>query len=163
MIWKEYPHMREVIADIPNSSGAQYADHAIPDVYGKMLQLYFALYDSNDQRKYGTNEVRLWRGLITLIALQQHLRLPLFWEKVVVPESNSGATGNMLDMALQRPPQEPGRMLFPCKRRSGMGRNFMFSNGSAKTNRRQICCFTPLLHWFTPWLIGAQFSAFLKK
>ncbi len=124
MIWKKYPRMKDVIAEIPSNNGIQYSDYAIPDVYGKMLQLYFALYDSNEQRRYRTSEVNLWRGLITIIALQQHLRLPLSWEKVIVPKSSLGEARNILDIALQRPPQEPERMLFPQQEAQWNGDEF---------------------------------------
>lgn len=108
MMWEEYNNITQAMRDIPNGS-IKYADHAIPDLYGKALHLYFALNSSNE--KNYEKEINMWRGLLTLFALQDHLKLPLSWEQVSLPEQEPGMGNNLLDAALQHPPEATKRIL----------------------------------------------------
>lgn len=121
--WQGYGDMKKAVELLPKGS-SQYADYAIPDVYGKALQLYFSLYDSHSRLTYHMEAVQLWRGLITMLALQDFLNLPLSWEKVYMPDVPAGAGGNLFGQALRRPPNNAERMLFDEPGRWWNGRDF---------------------------------------
>lgn len=108
MLWEEYPNITQAMRDIPNGR-IQDADHAIPDVYGKALHLYFALYSTNE--KCHEKEINLWRGLLTLFALQDYLKLPLSWQQISLPEQEPKTESNLLDVALRHPPESTRRIL----------------------------------------------------
>lgn len=80
-IWNQYPSLPAALEDISeeNTRGI----NSIPDVYGKAIHFYMALRDAESS---GKDEVRLWRGLVTLLALQNYLDLPLAWNRVELPE-----------------------------------------------------------------------------
>lgn len=119
MRWTEYVSITEAAEDIPDGQKQNIVD-AIPDVYGKALQLYFALRGAIEKQVYNTDEVLMWRGLLTLLALQEHLNLPLSWEKVIIPESST----NQFNSALRRPPSNPQHMLFQEEDQQWNGTDF---------------------------------------
>lgn len=121
MPWTNYGrNMKRAAADLPDG-GHQDVGYAIPDVYGKPLQLYFELDNAIDNQRHHSDVVQEWRGLLALVALQEYLNLPLFWEKIFLPEPAE----NLLDSALCHPPDHDDRKLFPQDaRKQWDGRNF---------------------------------------
>lgn len=83
-IWSQILNMDDFIGTFPGGS-AQGDECSIPDIYGRAIQFRLALKDSHEQ-KISTNEVNAWRGLITLLALQNYYDFPIEWEKVELPE-----------------------------------------------------------------------------
>lgn len=130
MQWKPYGSIISVVNDIPDGPIHDVAD-AIPDVYGKALQLYFDLTDADQKRTYHTDSVLMWRGLITLFALQGHLNLPLFWEEVPMPTSSE----NPFDIALSRPPSNPKHMLFDQSSMQWDGSKFYVLSWKEKSSK----------------------------
>lgn len=82
-LWRSYLDFSEAIQELPVKVKPK-DTYSIPDVYGKAIQFYFALEDAYNQIHYDKEEVALWRGLIALLALKDHLDLPLNWEKVTL-------------------------------------------------------------------------------
>lgn len=120
-MWNEYSDIMQAMGAIPNGS-VQNADHAIPDVYGKALHLYFALLKPN--RTSHEQEIYLWRGLLALLALQDYLDLPLAWERVSLPQMLPNQTENLFDAALRHPPREARRVLSTDPREQWNGKDF---------------------------------------
>lgn len=83
-IWSQILNMDDFIGTFPGGT-AQGDECSIPDVYGRAIQFRLALKDSHEQ-KISTNEVNVWRGLITLLALQNYYDFPIEWEKVALSE-----------------------------------------------------------------------------
>ena len=86
--------------------------HSMPDVYGKAVQQYISLRKAADRQNFNADSVRTWRGLLTLLALQEYLHLPLDWERVDMREEMSAAP-NLFFSALKHPPARKNMSLFP--------------------------------------------------
>lgn len=119
MRWKKYTSITKAAESIPNGEITDPA-HAIPDVYGKALHLYFSLEGAVKGKPDYAGEVSLWRGLLALLALQEHLSLPLSWEKVTMQKSSS----NPFDSALRQPQESFKQLLFSEKDKLWDGVNF---------------------------------------
>lgn len=98
-LWKEYQNMGQAIDDIPSGERPE-EPYSIPDVYGKAIQLCLSLHEAYENQRYDGDAVQTWRGLVTLLALQNYLELPLAWEKVSMPDGK-----NPFSDALRRPPK----------------------------------------------------------
>lgn len=98
-LWKKYGNPLDAVGDMP-IEGIPEDKHSIPDVYGKAIQLYFALKESYDHSEQPMEEVLLWRGLLALLALKDYLDFPLNWEKVSLQKDRSAFSS-----ALQYVPQ----------------------------------------------------------
>lgn len=81
--WEPVLHMKDVIDSLPDGA-PQDGECSIPDVYGKAIQFSLALENANINDRH-TLEVDIWRGLITLLALQHYYDFPIAWEEVVMP------------------------------------------------------------------------------
>lgn len=119
MHWKSHQNISQVTAELPDGS---FNDvwYAIPDIYSHALQLHFLLEEAVSKQKYNSDAVRLWRGLLTLIALKDYLELPLSWERVVL----QGNSRNLLNNALVHPPAEAKNALFSAKNQLWDGKTF---------------------------------------
>lgn len=88
MTFKEYHNLKEVLKDMPDKGAVGGDKHSIPDVYGRAIQFYIAMEKAYDEKEI-TEEVKLWRGLISLIALKNYLQFPIMWEHVELADRNS--------------------------------------------------------------------------
>lgn len=86
-MWNRVQNMDSVLENVPKRDVRE-DECSIPDVYGKAIQFHLALkQDYNGQKS--TDEVNMWRGMITLLALQKYYDLPLSWEKVTMPNEDN--------------------------------------------------------------------------
>ena len=132
MHWTQYQNISQVTAKLPNGSSND-VWYAIPDIYSNALQLHFLLEEAASMQKYNSDAVRLWRGLLTLIALKDYLELPLSWERVVLP----GNSSNLLNNALVHPPAEAKNALFSQNNQLWDGKTFFVLKWHFQ-NKKQI-------------------------
>ncbi len=97
-IWKPVSHMDDIIKDLPGGA-VQGDDCSIPDVYGKAIQFRLALERAHKEKRH-MDEVYTWRGLITILALQNYYDFPVSWKKVTIPND-----GNAFSRSLQFLPE----------------------------------------------------------
>ena len=107
MSWKKYNNMDELLEELPDGD-EQDSGHSTPNIYGKAMQFFIALREARKDMAFTTGEVRLWRGLLTLLALQRFGNYPLRWERVTIPGGNT-----LLNDALNHPPVDSEILLFP--------------------------------------------------
>lgn len=144
-MWDKYQSMNDVMAALPigNEKGVE---DAVPDVYGKVIRLYNALYESHRRGRNGviSEEVLLWRGLITLLALQDYLNFPLSWEKVSMPRAYHGKVGNLLDNALHHPPKEVKSVLTGSEACAWNGTDFYVLKWRSQKQEIDLLLYSPL-------------------
>ena len=100
--------MQSACGEIPGSSQGD-AGYSTPDVYGRAVQLYLALERAAQDKDFKCQEVLLWRGLLTILALRNFLDLPLVWENVSITPSMDDPLSN----ALGYPPKSNNQLLYP--------------------------------------------------
>lgn len=88
MAFKEYHNIKELLKDMPNWGAVEGERHSIPDIYGRAIQFYLAMEKAYDEKEI-TEEVRIWRSLISLIALKHYRQYPIVWEHVRLDDNNS--------------------------------------------------------------------------
>ena len=136
--------MRDAIRLIPDGKTRD-VGFSTPDIYGRASQLYLALRKAQGNAQMpDTPEVRLWRGLLTLLALRHHQDLPLKWEAVTLTE------GDTISGALKNPSFDRNDLLFdpthPYERNYlWNGRNFYVLTWAPENAPRQdIAIYSPL-------------------
>ena len=85
-------------------------DYSTPDVYGRAAQFYLSLQSVAELSRFTSEETRVWRGLLAMLALRNVLNIPLQWEAVNFPAND------LFSAALSRPPQEKWQLLYPDER-----------------------------------------------
>lgn len=98
-IWKVCANVEEITSLFPAGS-ASGDPESTPDVYGKVIRFYSALKDADNNNSM-SKEVILWRGLVTLLAMQKYLGMPLAWR----PSQDLSGSGNIFAKALLFPPK----------------------------------------------------------
>ena len=108
MEWRPHATMQDAMKAIPDGA-SQDAGFSTPDIYGRASQFYLALrkmQGAKDEEISKSEDVRLWRGLLTLLALRHHHNLPLRWEAVKL------TLGDKVSDALREPAFEKDDLLF---------------------------------------------------
>ena len=132
MEWKPYELITDVLQELPTRDFRDInAGHSIPNVYGKAIQFYIELLESNQEHDYTTDAVRLWRGLVSMLALHKTMNLGLSWEKVTLLPSGE----NLLSRALENPPGEEERLLFSAREMKWDGRSFFVLKKERESGR----------------------------
>lgn len=88
MAFKEYHNLKVLLKDMPDRGAVEGDRHSIPDIYGRAIQFYIAMEKAYDEEER-IEEVRLWRGLISLIALKNYRQYPIAWEHVRLADNGS--------------------------------------------------------------------------
>lgn len=106
--WYQFKNLQEVIKLMEKRENGDEDKHSIPDVYGRALQLRISMETlmnrSAEVKKYLiTKEILVWRGIITVVALQNFLHL-----KMKVDIVKYDQAGNAFDKALKYPPKTDG-------------------------------------------------------
>lgn len=119
MRWIHQPNMRDAIRAIPNGKTHD-VGFSTPDIYGRASQLYLALRKAQGNTQMpDTPEVRLWRGLLTLLALRHQQDLPLKWQSVTLTD------GDTISRALKNPSFNLDDMLFD--QRNARARHYLWN------------------------------------
>lgn len=103
--WHKFEDLGEVIEKMDKHETGKEDKHSIPDVYGRPLQLRITLESAMKKseiiNRYNlTNEIIVWRGIFTAIALQDFLDL-----KMKVDVIKYTGEENAFDKALRYPPR----------------------------------------------------------
>ena len=113
MNWDPYSNISNALNKGAIHEGNIYENnHATPDVYGKPIQFFINLQESAGRLDFGTEAVRTWRGLVTLLALRGFLQLPLYWTRVSMADEIL-YNPNLFYSALSNPPHNMDQLLFP--------------------------------------------------
>ena len=68
MNWTPHTNMIDAINNAIPKGAAQDAGFSTPDIYGRASQLYLSLRKTQGASKQNSDEIRLWRGLLMLVA-----------------------------------------------------------------------------------------------
>ena len=153
MNWTPHTNMIDAINNAIPKGAAQDAGFSTPDIYGRASQLYLSLRKTQGASKQNSDEIRLWRGLLMLVALYHHQNLPLQWEAVEVK------AGDTVSDALRNPKFEREDLLFDPKNPREKdymwnGRNFyVLTWGLENGKTRDIAVYSPqtLLYPVADW------------
>lgn len=90
--WHRFENLQEVLDKMDRQENGEEDKHSIPDVYGRAIQLRISMETlkrkSDLEAKYLiTREILNWRGILTMIALQDLLHLEVSFEKVTLAEN----------------------------------------------------------------------------
>lgn len=106
-MWNQHGgDMGKAMSSIPRDTGKD-GGYSTPDVYGRAAQFYLSLQSAAEQSLFTIEEVRVWRGLLTMLALRNILNIPLKWESV------NFLSSDLLSTALSHPPDEKRQLLYP--------------------------------------------------
>ena len=106
-MWNQHGgDMETAISSIPKDTDKD-DGYSTPDIYGRAAQFYFSLRMAARESLFTDEAVRVWRGLLTMLALRNVLNIPLRWEAVDFPADN------LFSAALSRPPREKRQLLYP--------------------------------------------------
>ena len=109
-MWNQYGgDMGRAMNSIPKDTSKD-SGYSTPDVYGRAAQFYLSLQSAAEQSVFTTEEVRIWRGLLTMLALRNVLSIPLRWESV------NFTSNDLLSDALAHPPMEKRQLIYPDER-----------------------------------------------
>ena len=112
MNWIGYQDIANALSKGAVPRGKIYdSEHSTPDVYGRAIQQYISLWEAQQCKDYDGDTVRTWRGFLTLLALREHLELPLFWTKVDL--TGDMQEQNLFYTALEHPVERADRLLYP--------------------------------------------------
>ena len=106
MGWDVYNDMQSACDQIRGSRQKD-PGYSTPDVYGRAVQFFLALEQAAKVKDFATEEVNLWRGFLTMLALRNLLDLPLVWKHRKI------TSGDALGNALSFPPKENDQLLYP--------------------------------------------------
>ncbi|MDE6056110.1 MAG: hypothetical protein K2G55_20670, partial [Lachnospiraceae bacterium] len=98
--WTEFQDMRKVLKHMKMDKLSFQDGCAIPDIYGRAIQTGIILKETDGTAEvYSYNrEIVTWRGILTIIALQDYLDLPLVLDTIKYQGDN-----NAFDQALKQP------------------------------------------------------------
>lgn len=102
--WHKFNHLNDVINRMKRDTTGNEDKHSIPDVYGRAFQLKisfdFIMKESAKQGNYLiTKEILAWRGILTMLALQDFLNF-----RIKIDIVNYKEEGEAFDEALKYPP-----------------------------------------------------------
>ena len=104
-MWHNFNSLEKVLNIMDKEEMGEEDKHSIPDVYGRAIQCKIT-FESAKRRSeetgsyFYTREILEWRGIITVIALQNYLNLKLKIDIVTYSD-----TGKGFDEALKHPPK----------------------------------------------------------
>lgn len=152
-IWDQVLEIDNLISTFPGGS-VQGDECSIPDVYGRAIQFCLGLKKAYTN-VVSTEEVDVWRGLITLLALQDYYNFPIEWEEVNLQED-----GNVFGESLKLVPSDFSIFSQPDRKWDG---TVFYVLKWVKNNEisHDICLYSPatLLYPIADW--RKEFPEFL--
>lgn len=141
--WKKFNNLQEVLKNMKKSELGDEDKHAIPDVYGRVIQFGIALKNIKDhsQAYYNTEEVLEWRGILAAIALQDFLCFPMKTETL-----NYISSGTAFDNALQYFPDS--KICSISNDKGHIPYYFLMIKGEDKPEYEDIAFFSPMTLFF---------------